>query len=74
LEIGPSGKLTIGAAENISNGMIQLDGAGAVLTMFGTIAASATLTGQGTIKASGGRRHPRRGRCDGRQHHLLRDR
>src|SRR6202011_2340242 len=26
LEIGPSGKLTIGAAENISNGMIQLDG------------------------------------------------
>jgi hypothetical protein len=35
--------------------MIQLDGAGAVLTMFGTIAASATLTGQGTIKASGGR-------------------
>ena len=35
--------------------MIQLDGAGAVLTMFGTIAASATLTHQGTIKASGGR-------------------
>jgi hypothetical protein len=55
--------------------MIQLDGAGAVLTMFGTIAASATLTGQGTIKASGGRLDIH---CavdaDGRQHHLLRDR
>src|SRR5262249_10114868 len=64
LEIGSSGNLTIGAAEKITNGKIQLDGGtltdasglvvgkGASLVGAGTVAAP--LSGAGTITASGG--------------------
>ena len=64
LEIGPSGNLTINAAENVNNGRIQLDGgaltdalgmvigSAALLTGKGTV--SAPLSGTGTVMASGG--------------------
>jgi cytoskeletal protein CcmA (bactofilin family) len=64
LEIGSSGNLTIGAAESISNGKIQLDGgtltdasglavgSGASVVGAGTMAAA--LSGIGAVTASGG--------------------
>lgn len=66
LEIGAAGSLTIGAAETISNGNIQLDGgtltdtdvsgitfgSGATLSGNGTLFAA--LSGGGTITANGG--------------------
>jgi hypothetical protein len=64
LEIGTAGNLTIGAVETLSSGHIQLDGGtltdasgitlgtGATLSDKGTL--SATLSGGGTITASGG--------------------
>ena len=65
LEIGTGGNLTIGAAESITNGTIQLSGgtltdasgltigSGATLTGSGTVAAN-IAAGAGTITASGG--------------------
>ena len=64
LEIGAAGSLTIGAAETVSAGHIQLDGgsladasgialsAGATLSGKGTV--SAAVSGGGTITANGG--------------------
>ncbi|MBO0884492.1 MAG: hypothetical protein J2P17_29995, partial [Mycobacterium sp.] len=52
LEIGPSGKLTIQAAETATNGTIQLDGGALVDTAGITIGSGATLTGFGSV--SGG--------------------
>src|SRR5207249_7148357 len=40
LEIGSNGNLTLGAAENISNGTIQLDGGSAVITDTANIVRS----------------------------------
>ena len=51
LEIGSSGSLTISAAENITNGKIQLDG-GTLTDASGlTIGTGATLIGKGTVAA-----------------------
>src|SRR6516165_2829142 len=64
LEIGAAGNLSIGAAETVSAGHIQLDGgsladasgialsAGATLSGKGTV--SAAVSGAGTITANGG--------------------
>jgi Hint domain len=49
LEIGPSGALTIGAAESITNGTIKLDGGSLTDTLGLTIGAGASLTGSGTV-------------------------
>ncbi|EHR01382.1 Hint domain-containing protein [Bradyrhizobium sp. WSM471] len=66
LEIGPSGSLTINAAESITSGTIKLSGgtlkdasgitigSGAKLTGFGVIDTGTTVNGSGTITASGG--------------------
>jgi hypothetical protein len=64
LEIGTAGNLTIGAAETISSGRIQLDGGtltdasaitfGSGATLSGNGKLSATLSGGGTITANGG--------------------
>jgi large repetitive protein len=65
LEIGAAGKLTIGTAENISAGKIQLDGGtltdasgvtignGATLSGTGTVASALTLS-SGTVTQTGG--------------------
>ena len=65
LEVGAGGSLTIGAAENITNGKIVLSGgtltdasgltigASAALSGFGTVAAN-IAAGSGSITASGG--------------------
>jgi autotransporter passenger strand-loop-strand repeat protein len=49
LEIGGSGRLTIGAAENITNGKIQLGGGSLTDTTGITVGTGATLTGKGTV-------------------------
>lgn len=66
LEIGALGSLTLTAAENVTNGKIQLDGGtltdlsgltlngGANLTGFGMIGTGTAIDGIGTIIASGG--------------------
>ena len=59
LEIGTGGSLTIGAAESITNGTIQLSG-GTLTDASGlTIGSGATLTGFGTVAANiaAGARH-----------------
>ena len=53
LEIGGAGNLTITAAENITDGNITMV-SGSKLTMFGTVASAAAITGTGTITATGG--------------------
>jgi hypothetical protein len=50
LEVGPSGNLTIGAAENITDGSIKLDGGSLTDTSGITLGnAAAKLTGFGTV-------------------------
>jgi collagen type I/II/III/V/XI/XXIV/XXVII alpha len=66
LEIGSSGALTISAAQNVTNGTIQMDGgsltdtsnvtlgAGSHLTGFGTFNPAFAATNSGTVTATGG--------------------
>jgi hypothetical protein len=51
LEIGTSGNLTIGAAETVAGGTIQLDG-GTLTDSAGLTVSSGTLIGHGTVTAS----------------------
>jgi hypothetical protein len=51
LEIGAAGSLTIGAAETVSAGHIQLDG-GSLVDTSGLVLTGATLSGKGTVSAA----------------------